>query len=434
LDLPLFGKSVGIELPKVARANVSLEAAIRKRNINIKKLRVWSKKSEVTVTAKYESKRPRPFVTLGIKSDNFDLTEFFPELYSDESRPWIPPKDRPLNVFYNIPIFGKIVSMVDGDAEVFLGDFNIYRRLGLSDAAANIKIRDARAEVTASSGFMGGRARARAIADGDPDGTLHVRAAGTADNIAVGDILTSIYYPDYISGLPTDADFYVRGSGRDMSGLMSSMTGLARAASNGNGFAHEKLISVLYGRDFFTLVAESVEGVFTGRRRQMRMSCAVANLKVRNGRIDMDKNVVVQTRAVNVRAIGNIDLGRETMEVSLNTTPADGIKLSVSGNLVNSMEFVGNLAEPDIRLNRTAVAEKLMAVGVGIAVGALTGGVGLLVGAGAGLVGGEMISNWREDDNPCRVALKDGAPKSKSGDPAFMGQPVDRLAHGFLGD
>ncbi|MDR1826109.1 MAG: AsmA-like C-terminal region-containing protein, partial [Rickettsiales bacterium] len=300
----------------------------------------------------------------------------------------------------------------------------------------NAKIRDANADLTVNVGFMGGRVRAKALARADSDGALDVRAAGVIRDVAADEIMASLYYPDYISGLPMDADVYVKGSGKDLSELMGSITGSVRGVSSAGGYAHEKLISVLYGRDFLTSIKEGVEGIFSGRKKQMPISCAAANLKIREGRFEMDKNVAVQTKAVNMRAVGWMDFANETMSISLNTTPVEGIKWSMTGNLVNSMEFAGNLAEPDLQLNRAAVAEKLVtaAGGAVVAAGLLTGGVGLLVGAGVGLVGREVIQNLREDDSPCRTAFGAGAPKSERGDPAFMIQPVDKLAQNFIDD
>jgi len=80
-----------------------------------------------------------------------------------------------------------------------------------------------------------------------------------------------------------------------------------------------------------------------------------------------------------------------------------------------------------------AVVEKaVMATGIGLVAGALTGGIGLAVGAGVGLLGGDMLTSWLSDDNPCRTALKNGAPPAKKNDPPFMNRPVEYLAAEFL--
>ncbi|MDR1826304.1 MAG: AsmA family protein, partial [Rickettsiales bacterium] len=53
LDLPLFGKSIGFDLPRTARANIVLEAGLRKKSLSVKKLRLQSDKSEVSISGQY---------------------------------------------------------------------------------------------------------------------------------------------------------------------------------------------------------------------------------------------------------------------------------------------------------------------------------------------------------------------------------------------
>lgn len=436
LNLPALGKSLGMELPKVAKSDINIAATVNKKVINIRKLEIKSKESDVTLSGNCDFSKQKPKFNLSVTSGNFYLKEFFPELYK-ENQVWVHP-GRPLNVFKDIPLYGELFALFDADVDIKLGRGIAYRDMDILNATAAVNLKDARAVIDADARFMGGRTRIRLVAHADEDGRLYVRSGGFGRGVIVGSIMESLYYSDIVSDLPMNLDFYLRANGRDMSEMMQSFTGVARAVSSGGGYAHEQFIDAMYGRDFIMSIKEGVEEIFSEDKnngKRMRIGCAVANIKVRNGSIDMDRNIAVQTRAVNMRVIGNLDLGNETMAVSLNTIPADGLKLSLSGNVANSMEFIGNMAEPDLSLNGKAVAGKLAtAAGVGIAVSALTGGIGLLVGAGAGLIGSDMIQNWWEDENPCRYALKDGAPKSIRGDPEFMSQPIDRLLEQFLGD
>ena len=165
----------------------------------------------------------------------------------------------------------------------------------------------------------------------------------------------------------------------------------------------------------------------------MKIGCVVVNLKFRDGKIEVERNVAIQTRAVNMRGIGVVDFGNEKMNASFETVPIDGLKLSLSGNIASSIGFIGNLGEPEIRLRSEAVAEKLAtATGLGLAIGALTGGVGLLVGAGVGLVSSDFIGNWAADPEPCKTALTIGAPKSIRGDPSFLNKSVFELTEDFM--
>ena len=84
--------------------------------------------------------------------------------------------------------------------------------------------------------------------------------------------------------------------------------------------------------------------------------------------------------------------------MALTTVPVRGLKLSLTGNVVNSIEITGNLAEPDIKISGAAVAGKVAsATGLGLLLAPLTGGIGLVAGAGVGLLAGDLLENWLAD-------------------------------------
>jgi uncharacterized protein involved in outer membrane biogenesis len=434
-NLPALGESFGIFLPKIAPSNVNISASFGKKHIAVKKFSAKSKQSDFNISGKYDFAGEKPKIYLNVKSDNFNLDEFFTDLYKDGERRRVRP-DRPLNVFRDIPLFGEILPKLDAELDINVRRLAVYMDMSIQNIVAGANAKDGIAVVSTNSDFMGGNVRTKLRVRADDDGTLHARAAGIGRGVIVGDILASVGERNFISDLPANFDFYMRASGRELADVVKTATGLARVSSNAGGYAHEEMVELLYGRDFLTSVKESVEGMFRGRKKnsQMRIYCAAANLKIRNGRVEMDKNAAVQTRIVNMRMTGGVDFGNERMDVALHTTPVDGLKLSISGNFVNSIRFTGSLAEPELKLNGDAVSRKIAATGVGLAVGALTGGMGLLVGAGVGLVGSEMLDNWTADDSPCRTVMKSGAPVSEKNDPAFMSQPVDKLAEHFINE
>lgn len=428
-NMPVFGNSIGLNLPQTARAGISLSASLRKKNVVVKKFLIKTNESDILISGIYDFSSKKPKINAKVKSDNFDLAEFFPTLYGNRYK-W-PRPNRPLNVFKDIPLFGEFLPMFNMDADFEIGAIRVYRQMTIRNVMAGFHSKDGRAVVDLDADFATGRVRSKTRIREEDGGMLRVASAGTGRGILVGNILSSVNEDGYISDLPMNFDFYLRGHGYELSDIAGSVTGLALASSDSGGYAHEELIEFLYGRDFLTSLRDSVAGIFNSRKKndQMRIHCAVANLKIRNGMFDMDKNVVVQTKAVNIRMIGNMDLGRETMNVSMDTVPTQGIKLSLTGNVVKSLELSGNLAEPELKLNRSAALNKIVtATAIGLAVGALTGGIGLLVGAGVGLVSGDVVDNWSADEKPCRTALAGGAPPSRRGDPDFMKMPVARLA------
>ncbi|MDR0741766.1 MAG: hypothetical protein LBF28_03260, partial [Rickettsiales bacterium] len=136
--------------------------------------------------------------------------------------------------------------------------------------------------------------------------------------------------------------------------------------------------------------------------------------------------------AVNLRLAGSFDFGGETLKVSLTTVPVRGLKLSLTGDMVNSTEFSGNLAEPSMNINGSAVAGKVAsATLIGLLLAPVTGGIGLVAGSGVGWLAGDLIENWLSDEHPCKTAMDKGAPK-KDGDPDWLNAPMAELVSGLI--
>ena len=165
---------------------------------------------------------------------------------------------------------------------------------------------------------------------------------------------------------------------------------------------------------------------------QIKVSCVALNAKLRDGVFETQNGVAVETNAINIRLAGALNLGDEEMKLSLTTVPVRGLKLSLTGKVVNSIELTGSLAEPDIRISGAAVAGKVAsATGLGLLLAPFTGGIGLVAGTGIGLVAGDLLENWLADDNPCETAMERGAPLYRD-DPEWMGRPMAELVNSIL--
>ena len=218
-----------------------------------------------------------------------------------------------------------------------------------------------------------------------------------------------------------------------MSEIMQTITGPVLVYSTDRGHAHANLVEYMYGGDFLTTLRHSVEDMFTGNKRDMiEIGSAIVNVKLRDGLIETQNGVAVETRVINMRLAGNLDLGKETIQMSLATVPVRGLKLSLSGNLVNAMQITGNLAEPDFKISGAAVAGKVgSAVGIGLLLSPLTGGLSIAGGLLAGVLAGDLLEGWLADDNPYQTAKKRGAPPKRD-DPDWMNQPVQILSNSLF--
>ena len=432
-DISTVGGYFNMDLIPMPSMHIDLAGGFSGRKITLRSSKILVRGTEISLSGDYDWSRKVPKVNLNLKSKRIVLMELFPEIYYPSTKS---NDDGELNVFKDIPLYGREIRNVDFSLRVDIGQLIVYRQLNLSDL-------DLRANMTGGVGRLdghlsigGGDIRVGANIEIDEEGVLDIVAAGVGEKIYVGEILTQVNAADLISDLPVNLDFYVRGAGADLSELMQTITGPVQIYSVASGYAHSALVANMYGTDFLTSLRHSIQDLFRSEKKhnQIKISCAAINAKIRDGRIETENGVAVETNAINLRLAGNLDLGGESMKLALTTVPVRGLKLSLTGNVVNSIEIAGNLAEPDIKISGAAVAGKVAsATGIGLLLAPFTGGIGLAAGAGIGLIAGDLLENWLADDHPCKTALSRGAPDWRH-DPEWLGAPIQDLIGTVLGD
>lgn len=431
-DIAAVARAFNVDMFQIPRMNVNIAGGFDRNKITLRKSVVNISDNVFTFSGDYDWSGHTPAVRAAISAKNIDLQTLFPDMYS---RKWIRP-NRELNVFRDIPLFGRELRTMNLSLDADIGRLTVYRELSIDDLNAKIRLNGGNVRIDAKSTFARGDVRASLDGDIDNDGRIYAAAAGAGRHVFVGEILNQIRTNDFISDLPVDFEFYVRANGRDLSEIMQTITGPAYAYAVGPGYAHSALVANMYGTDFLTSVRHSIQDLFRSEKKynQIKISCAAVNAKLRDGRIETQNGVAVETNAINLRLAGSLDLGGESMKLALTTVPVRGLKLSLTGNIVNSIELTGNLAQPDIKISGAAVAGKVAsATGIGLLLAPFTGGLGLVAGAGVGLLAGDLLENWLADDQPCRTAMSRGAPDMRD-DPEWMSVPMPELVGGMLGD
>ena len=426
-NLQKFGKWFNVNTIRVPNIKLSIAANIDRKKISFRKSLISFGKANIGFSGTYDWSKNTPTINAKITSDKLDIYTSFPEWFG-VGREWVHP-DGDLNCFKDSPLFGEYLYNVDADIDLTLKDFVIFHKLDLYDLNAKIKVKnhDLRANIT--TGFAGGNIKVALVSDISQDGVYNAKAAAHGENIYVGKILEEIDQKDVLSGLPMNLDFYLEAHGKDLSGIMKTITGPVIAYSVDKGYAHADLVEYMYGGDFLTTLRQNVSDLLSGNKRDMiKINKAIANVKLRNGLIETKNGVAVESQVINLRLAGNLDLGKETIQMSLATVPVRGLKLSLSGNLVNSLQISGNLAEPDFKISGRAIASKVgSAVGLGLLLSPLTGGLSLAGGMVAGFFAGDLLESWLADEHPYQTAMNQGAPEQE-GDPKWMNFPIEVLS------
>lgn len=429
-DVAALGYVLDMNLDDVPALRVNLSGGISDRKFVLRKSSVIVRDTEFVLSGNLDMAKKKPTFVANVESKRLNLMQVFPELYKGKRfKP-----NRKLNVFKDIPLFGQEFKMFNMDLRMEIGDLVVYRDLDIRDVDLAIKLNDGHARVDLGAKFAGGPVRLAANVDIDGEGRLFVQAGGVGRDMVVGELLHQIRIDDFISDLPMNMDLYVQANGRDLSELMQTVTGPVQLYSAGNGYAHSALVAYMYGTDFLTSLRHSIQDLFRSEKKynQIKISCVALNAKLRDGVAATQNGFAAETNAINVRLAGDINLGAETMNLALTTVPVRGLKLSLTGNVVNSMEITGNLAEPDIKISGAAMAGKVAsATGIGLLLAPFTGGIGLVAGAGVGLLAGDLLENWLADDDPCETAMRRGAPARRD-DPAWMDEPIEQLVEQIL--
>ena len=433
-DIKAIGTFLHMDFPEIPKFDVNMAGGMDHSRLIVRRSAFKSGSNDLHVNGEFDWRRGRtPSIVANVRSNKLNLMQVAPDIYRPEEPPWVRPDYRDLNVFKDTPIFPELLRMANVDLSLDIRNLIVYRELAVRDAIARAVIRDGVANAHAIA-EMGDGEVIGSIKAHEENGRIYARAAGRGRDIIVGDLLTELRTHNFLTGLPSGFEFYFESNGDDLSSLMSNLNGRAVGSSTGRGRALDDAVDFLYGRDSFTALRTNVANVVRKNHTEIvRINCAAANLKIRNGRVETERGVAVETSEVNIRGQGYVDLGTEQLRASIVTMPVRGLKISVSGNAVNMMEFRGNMAEPDLIINRSAVVNRAVAAtGIGLALAPFTGGLSLAAGAGVGLLTSDLLTNWLADDHPCQTALSDRGAPVRRGDPEFMTRPLREVVDEML--
>ncbi len=429
-DFAAFGSAIGRKWVDLPEMSVNMSGGVGTKKVTLRKSSIAVRGTNIDVSGEYNWSKSVPDITANINAGDVSLLKLFPNMYSGT---WVHPK-RELNAFKDIPLYGREMSQANLKLHVKLKSLKVYRDLTLSDIDVNLGVINKNGRLDLSVGIADGNMKIASDFDVSDNGIINGQAAVDAKNVYVGKILEQVREYDFISDLPVNIQAYVMANGRDLSEIMQTITGPVQIKSSDIGYAHSDLVAYIYGKDMLTSLRHGIQDLFSSKKKhdQIKISCVALNTNLRNGLAETRNGVAVETNAINARLAGSLDLGKENINLALTTVPVRGLKISLTGNVVNSVEITGNLSEPDIRVSGLSVAGKVAsATGIGLLLAPFTGGLSLVAGAGLGLVAGDLLENWLADDEPCKTAMKHGAPL-RHNDPEWMAIPISELMEGVF--
>ena len=136
------------------------------------------------------------------------------------------------------------------------------------------------------------------------------------------------------------------------------------------------------------------------KQQDLSISCAVANLSVKQGMVNIPRTVAVQTSDFNLVLDGSVSLGKETMDLSFIPLSKKGRTTELAGIVFNLVQLKGTFLNPKIGFDSKGALSSLTTIGLGV------------MTSGLSVVGQEVLRQVTDDPNPCETALKGGGSAS----------------------
>ena len=156
-------------------------------------------------------------------------------------------------------------------------------------------------------------------------------------------------------------------------------------ASALNGSVEVVVGDGVIGNDSFELIGSDLIlsllnklNPFSKSDKTTKLECAIVNLNIEDGKIDIDKSLALKTSKLTMVANGYVDLTSEKIKLSLTPKARSGVGVDVS-SLVKFIALGGTLTSPAPVVTASGVLKSAVVVGAAVS----TGGISLLATSAA---------------------------------------------------
>ena len=173
-----------------------------------------------------------------------------------------------------------------------------------------------------------------------------------------------------IDGGATDLFFNLQASGTTPHALAASLDGelaLEIQSATIRNDVFERL-----GSDLLTQTVNLINP-FARQEEQTRLVCAAAHFNIMEGVLASSNQIIIKTKNMIIRGGGDIDLGKETLEVDLVPSPRSGLGVGVA-DFARVVRLGGTLSHPHAVADPAGILKSGASIGAAIA----TSGVSLL--------------------------------------------------------
>ncbi len=332
---------------------------------------------------------PRPKIVAQLSSSTLDLTAF--------ASPARAPGEKS-RAFSARPLALGFLRSVDAEGRLRIEKLLLGDDVSAESLLAQVNLTDAQLAIALLSfSFSGGHA----------EGVLHLTAGGTPTfavrvvgrGVGLSGLLHLFHIPAKVTGGPTEVLFDLAGAGPSLHDWAASSQGYLRFVV-GPGRVDESAFNV--GADVLTQFLSAINP-FRKADPFTDLHCAVVNSPVQHGVIQLDHRLGLATSKIDVMGGGEIDLGREFVDIELHPRSTQGLGLGLA-DFSGIVRLHGPFGETRVGATAKGAAKTASQIGAGVA----TGGLSVL---------GKTIFDKFFARSPCKAALKQPGPPDERGAP-----------------
>jgi hypothetical protein len=377
-SLSRLSRYVGVALPGVGPVKGSARVSRTRHGYKLAGLTARVGRSDAKGELYVYPHRKRLRVVGSLESKRFDLQAFLPDGGTGSDA----------RVFSSKPISVAWLRRFDGEISAHVDRLQI-RGMQISRARVGMSLREGRLLFTPAGKLGGGTFKARLSVDARSDRprvAMRIRGKG----VGLGKVSAQIYDTEFIEGARSDVNIDVAARGGSVGELMAGLSGGIYVAS-GKATIHNDRLEELSG-DVVTTVLSTV-AMQSEEEKTTHVRCGVVRVPVRNGVVDIDRTIAMETSRAAMSASGTIDFRDEGLDLGLNLVGRRGPSLG-AGSFSGLVRVRGTIGEPRVVADAAGVA------------GAAATVAGAVVTSGLSLLAQGLISQIVADRSTCRTALE----------------------------
>jgi len=408
-----FNKSLGLSLPPLGPLKAQARFGDLADGWRLGELKALVGKSDLSGDLVIRLQGKRPELVARLTSGTLNLEELFPDAENGKDKDHASQDSR---MFPDQPLPFALLQSIDMDLDWKIDrltdDLLLAQQVQLS-----ARLKDGKLSAQPVAGSLAG-GKVKADIQVDVSGRQpHLQLAVDADKVGLGEILRSFKLADNLRGGSSDYRLRLTGSGSTPHAIISKASGESLLVT-GKGRLDGAYADAL-ALDLLKQLAPWVQ------EKDTEMQCLVSRFIITDGLAKSDA-LLFDTSRMTVAGQGSINLGSETLDLTMSPKPKEASLLSLSV----PVDVQGTLTQPVLSPNKGAIVK-----GVAGAVGALAlGPLGALV---------PMVSSGSGAANPCLAAIAQtrkpvaghkGKGKAKSDTGSGQGGGLGGLLQSLIGD